>query len=949
MPRSNRLARGLAWALTLLAGVGAWALGEPGTPPPTHLADFQHTDRPENQWSAGLRVTDPGGRAALELPLRTGVSATSGAWPVQGGTRYLLSALARAQTPKGAARRLTLQVQEFREDGTSSAPPPTQVLRWEAGPEWGPAALHFQTLPLTRRVRIVFVPAADDGPDTGTARLAEVMLQPGFHPAILHSADFRSTAPGAPWSAPGTRVVGADGIPALEVRDTTTTAYTASLAPDWWVPPATRLVLSGWARTLAQPTHQDRPALFIYEYDRPGGRVLATRTLFFDGRPDWNCKYLDFTTSPGTRTLRVRFLPCAGDGVGRTGGAQLAEVRLTRPPTVLRDALGRPIAGISEIVDLAEQMPASSFWSMVAVPTTPYRRPAAWNLWADPELRDRWLGQIPSVRSLANAARALPIRGEREVLGTQLDAEHPWRVAEDMPHRPFLRAHPGHSTRYYPRRMGDLAGSFREAFALTGDPAYQARQRDMLDFLCYSQYREDGSNRFTRDHCSASYRPEARWRGSFDYLFDWVWKDGYGYSWSLHEGDHHVSSLMAAELVRGYEQLPEPRPDQKAERLPGPAEGRSQYLAAARNLVLHQVPRYGFHTGLWQGQRYYWTEYNPSGGANPSQDATSNVVAAVAEAVAMVGYHDQDPRLLAYAQGLLCYLAREIHTSGWFYYEGAENPMCERRKVSHDQVILDSAFRALVYLRRAGVPEAGLGGHFRKVLETYATTGKRPQSTEEKVTPLLHHLSHPQIWKTFSAMPQVGQPVTVTEYVWLPATGGPDPGGLVFRDPIFNVLGADAEDGGKSIELRVAELVPGEDAARPLEIRGERRVRVDTGWAKGLLDGFGPGATPPRGGRMFRIRFAWTPPTAEALAVRDPEAKTERKAVGVGFAAPVLGLWAEGKEGKAFQLQSRSQVWAHRTVTGELAITGGDADREGTFFSFPLQLIAPPAAAAPAE
>jgi len=171
----------------------------------------------------------------------------------------------------------------------------------------------------------------------------------------------------------------------------------------------------------------------------------------------------------------------------------------------------------------------------------------------------------------------------------------------------------------------------------------------------------------------------------------------------------------------------------------------------------------------------------------------------------------------------------------------------------------------------------------------------------------------------------------------------------VFRDPIFNVLGADAEDGGKSIELRVAELVPGEDAARPLEIRGERRVRVDTGWAKGLLDGFGPGATPPRGGRMFRIRFAWTPPTAEALAVRDPEAKTERKAVGVGFAAPVLGLWAEGKEGKAFQLQSRSQVWAHRTVTGELAITGGDADREGTCFSFPLQLIAPPAAAAPAE
>jgi hypothetical protein len=178
--------------------------------------------------------------------------------------------------------------------------------------------------------------------------------------------------------------------------------------------------------------------------------------------------------------------------------------------------------------------------------------------------------------------------------------------------------------------------------------------------------------------------------------------------------------------------------------------------------------------------------------------------------------------------------------------------------------------------------------------------------------------------------------------------GGPDPAGLVFRDPIFNVLGAGSDDGGKTVELQVAELVPGEDAVRPWAVREARRVRVDTGWAKGLLAGFGPGATPPRGGRMFRIRFVWTPPTADALAGQDPEAKTERKQVAPAFAESVLGLWAEEKD-RSFQLRFPSAVWAHRNRAGDLAISGGDAEREGTFFSFSLHLVAPPVPAPAVE
>jgi hypothetical protein len=237
---------------------------------------------------------------------------------------------------------------------------------------------------------------------------------------------------------------------------------------------------------------------------------------------------------------------------------------------------------------------------------------------------------------------------------------------------------------------------------------------ELLAFLLFSQYDPDGNNGFVATHFADDLQRlkkqgrAQRWNGGFDYLFDWEWRDAYGYRWSLHEPDHHVNSLMAVSLVRGYEMT-----------------GNKRYLDSACRFVYNQVPRYGWHTGLWNGRRYYWTEYNPSGPGCPSRDATDNVQSFVAQAVAMAGYYKKDPRLLAYARGLLWYLVREFKADGRWYYDGAENPLNSRRVESHELTTLRLALRAVPYLLKAGIPmneelaglEAALDWHLRNLPE----------------------------------------------------------------------------------------------------------------------------------------------------------------------------------------------------------------------------------------
>lgn len=122
--------------------------------------------------------------------------------------------------------------------------------------------------------------------------------------------------------------------------------------------------------------------------------------------------------------------------------------------------------------------------------------------------------------------------------------------------------------------------------------------------------------------------------------------------------------------------------------------------------VYYQMPRYGYHSGVWNGHRYYRTEYNLSGEGNPIWDATDNIQALAAQILAKIGYHTGDRRYLEFARGLLWYVVREFTTDGRFYYGGAENPMNARRSESHEEWTLQYAMGALPYLIAAGVDVA---------------------------------------------------------------------------------------------------------------------------------------------------------------------------------------------------------------------------------------------------
>ena len=128
-----------------------------------------------------------------------------------------------------------------------------------------------------------------------------------------------------------------------------------------------------------------------------------------------------------------------------------------------------------------------------------------------------------------------------------------------------------------------------------------------------------------------------------------------------------------------------------------------KYLKSAEEFLNYQIPQYGFHSGIWNGNKYYWTQYGRAGSPKSGTSSTDNIQALVARTVAMMGYYKKDPVLLEYARGLLWYEVRELKNDGRWYYDGAENPMNHRRFSSHEVVVLNDALTALVYLIKAGM------------------------------------------------------------------------------------------------------------------------------------------------------------------------------------------------------------------------------------------------------
>jgi hypothetical protein len=380
-----------------------------------------------------------------------------------------------------------------------------------------------------------------------------------------------------------------------------------------------------------------------------------------------------------------------------------------------------------------EQMDPDQFWRLVeergagssSAPTS---------LWASQAMRLYLLSRayfsphnansIPRTtyecaRTLTNGPDHYPVMEGR--LGQPIDPSDPIVLAGDLPGLPPTRGYVRYSSKYYPRRINDYltefpgACSLSSAYLVTSDPEYLKRMNDLLSFALYSQYQADGSNQFVNDYYDRSFR-RADWKYAFDYISDWRWRDGFGYQNDLHEGDHHVSSLMAAGLVKGYELMRRSDPQLAA-----------KYLRAADDFLRCQVPRYGFHTGMMSdsrgaGHRYFWTEYDPSGEGNEGRDAVDNVQSLVAMAAAMVGYDAQKPEYLDYSKGLLWYVVREFEADGRFYYDGAEAAPARpdhRTAVSHDTVVLESAFQALGYLIEAGYSDPTLESELEKALIAY--------------------------------------------------------------------------------------------------------------------------------------------------------------------------------------------------------------------------------------
>jgi len=525
--------------------------------------------------------------------------------------------------------------------------------------------------------------------------------------SIIFQMDFENATPGklpSGWAGQGKVVdTGAyAGNLCLQVDDTSTTTYGGVNAPLVPVQPNhTYLVQIAGKSDVADRAGD--VGLFIYEVKADGKNGQA-HGMWFPKTAEWEITTITIKTAPDTVNLRPIFYSAAR-GVAATGSAWFDSVIIKYiDPTMeykkasdLKDAFARTIP-VTEREDIVAPMTPEEFWQRVPV----FERVANPPILSYSLMRRAYFDinlNIPK-QALDTLELTPKMSG---MLGKVRRPTDPVNiVATDIPYSPIMRAHPAatgsYSNKYYPRRMQDwINGELHPAYVLTGDGRFSDRMLEMLDYLLFSQYGPEGENEFTSTFFPTEYAAAQaqgltkQWAGGWDYLFDWEWNDAYGYTWHLHEPDHHVNSQIAVAMVRGYE-----------------LTGETKYLEAAAQFVYNQIPRYGWHTGIWNGQRYYWTEYNPSGPTNPTEDATDNVMGLVAQAVAMVGYYKQDARLLEYARGLLWYLVREYTTDGRWYYDGAENPLNYRRAESHELVCLDTALKTLPYLIKAGVDVAAM-------------------------------------------------------------------------------------------------------------------------------------------------------------------------------------------------------------------------------------------------
>lgn len=448
------------------------------------------------------------------------------------------------------------------------------------------------------------------------------------------------------------------------------------------------------------------PGMILNWYD-VNGNLLQKDKVDGTTSPDWTLLSMDKYAPSRAFIVILQLESSQAEGTVWFDNIELNQI--------LVDADGEVIP-VSDVEDINEVMSPEEFWAKIPSCTLNAPIDSAWTQYA---IRDFFFGitmgveqqfavNVPENTLLRDAS--LPVLNS--TLGAPVDPDIPLAIAGDIEHRPFVKGHGGYSLKYYPRRMHDyLLQEYIPSYVLTGDTRFSDRANELLEFLKISQWTEQGTNEFTSTYCPSEYQVHPEWAGGWDYLFDWEWTDAYGYTWNLHEPDHHVNSQISAALINAYQIFNDP-----------------ECLEMARKFVYYQVPRYGFHKGVWNNQVYYWTEYNPTGSSigNPFTDATDNVVALVALSCAMVGNYESDPVLkakyLEYARGLLWYMVREITTDGRFLYDGAENPLNWRKAISHDEACIIPGFITLTYLYKSGIDVSDLVDEFAFIEESYRNT-----------------------------------------------------------------------------------------------------------------------------------------------------------------------------------------------------------------------------------
>lgn len=214
------------------------------------------------------------------------------------------------------------------------------------------------------------------------------------------------------------------------------------------------------------------------------------------------------------------------------------------------------IKEVSEIEDICEPLDPKEYWSLFP----PLPLPHQGRIIQMHPIFNRFFefGFINTAEFGMDIARKtdemMNVPVKNDMLGMPVEKDLPDIIAGDIRYNPYMKGHSTYSTKYYPRRMQDYIESyFLPAYILSEDPKYLARMEELLAFLQYSQWKEDGSNDFVKEVFPEYNALHPEWYGGFDYLFDWEWLDAYRYLWRLHEPDHHVSSIIAGTFITGYE------------------------------------------------------------------------------------------------------------------------------------------------------------------------------------------------------------------------------------------------------------------------------------------------------------------------------------------------------------------------------------------------------------